>query len=101
MNGPLAKLQLLCLILPAFVELVVDEEEVVVAVEAVKVVKVLVIVRVVVVVEVVGVVVMVNVVVIVGVVVAVEDGGFVVFWQDSKSGEVGPLTQFGQLMMTS
>ena len=40
MNGPLAKLHLLCLILPAFVELVVDEEEVVVVVEVVKVVRV-------------------------------------------------------------
>ena len=30
----------------------------------------------------------------------VEDGGVVVveFWQDATSGEVGPLTQFGQLV---
>ena len=35
------------------------------------------------------------------VVVVVEGGGFVVvaFWQDSKSGEIGPLTQIGQLVM--
>ena len=44
------------------------------------------------------------VVVVVGgvvVVVVVEGGGFAVvtFWQDSKSGEFGPLTQFGQLVM--
>ena len=45
--------------------------------------------------------VVIGVVVVVGGGVVVEGGGFAVvaFWQDSKSGEVGPLTQFGQLVM--